>query len=114
MVPWYYRTMITDDALLAGFDDATLPGADFRHAEHVRAAFLHLRREGDLARATTTFRTALRQFAEVNGAPGKYDEALTQAWLALVHEAMGGHADRTSLDLLARRPDLLEVRRVRS
>src|SRR5216684_4246322 len=46
------KTSPLDDAeLFARFEDASLPNQEFRHREHLRVAWLHLRRAGDLARA---------------------------------------------------------------
>jgi hypothetical protein len=84
---------VTDDELLAGFEACTL--AEFHHADHVRVAWLYLRR----------FAVALQRFAAANGAPQKYDDALTCRYLALIAGQMRGE---TSFDdFAAANPDLL-------
>ena len=37
---------MTDEKLLAALEDASLPDADFRHRDHLRAAYLYLRQIG--------------------------------------------------------------------
>ena len=69
---------MTDDELLAGFEACTL--AEFHHADHVRVAWLILRR----------FITSLQRFAAANGVPEKYDDALTCRYLASIAERMRG------------------------
>lgn len=97
-----------DNELLEAFSSLTLPPADYHHREHVRVAFTLLRREGDLAAAAATFRILLQRFAAAAGAKGKYHETLTWAYLALIAERMHGHEYRTSAELLADNPDLLD------
>ena len=97
-----------DDALLEAFTNLTLSPADYHHREHVRVAFVLLRREGDFAAAAATFRTLLQRFAAAAGVRAKYHETLTWAYLALIAERMHGHDYRTSAELLAANPDLLD------
>lgn len=97
-----------DNELLEAFTNLTLPPADYHHREHVRVAFTLLRREGDFAAAAVTFRSLLQRFAAAAGVKGKYHETLTWAYLALIAERMHGHEYRTSAELLADHPDLLD------
>ena len=115
----------TDEDLLAQFEALSLPPQCFGHREHVRLAYAMLADLGDFGEAAVRYRRGLRAFAAHAGAPGKYHETLTWAYLALVHERMFAlyrergldTADRaqrttvTSLDLLARFPDLADHRR---
>ena len=99
---------MNDDELLEAFSTLTIPPQDFHHREHVRVAFVLLRREGDLAAAALTFRTLLRRFAAAAGVSSKVHETLNWAYLALIAERMHGHDYRTSAELLADHPDLLD------
>lgn len=99
-----------DSALFEGFESGTLPANLFGHREHVRTAYLYLRRFGDFGQAAVRFREALRRFTELNGAPQKFHETLTWAYLALVQEAMDGFDDLTSDAFVARCPQLLDHR----
>ncbi|HEY3803017.1 MAG TPA: hypothetical protein VGL61_10440 [Kofleriaceae bacterium] len=94
---------LDDAALVAGFEAGTL--AEFRHREHVRVAFAMLARDGDLAAAALAFRRGLRRL----GGP-KYHETLTWAYLVIIGERMHGRAYRSSHELLADHPDLLDRR----
>jgi hypothetical protein len=104
------ETSLDDAALLAGFTDATLPGAAFGHREHVRVAFLFLRAHADFGAAAVAFRAALRRFVAALGAADRYHETLTWAYLALVHEHMHGHDDGDSPAFLRRCPELARHR----
>lgn len=97
---------MTTEELLEAFEAGTLPGEVFRHAQHVEVAWAYLRRY-PASEALSRFAGALQRFAAANGAPGKYDAALTTAWFALVAERMtlGGESEwRTFAE---RHPDLL-------
>ena len=94
---------LDDTALLAAFETGTL--GEFRHREHVRVAFAMLARDGDLAAAALAFRRGLRRLA---GGSGKYHETLTWAYLVVIAERMHGRGYRSSHELLADHPDLLD------
>jgi hypothetical protein len=84
---------VSDDELVAGFEACTL--AEFHHADHVRVAWVYLRR----------FVVGLQRFAAANGAAQKYDDALTCRYLALIASRMAGES---SFDgFAAANPDLL-------
>lgn len=78
---------LDDEAFLARFEAGTLPPAGFKHPEHVRAAWLMLRRYGP-AGALERYPAALRLLAAAAGKPGLYHETITWAWLLLIHERM--------------------------
>ena len=97
---------MSDDDVLAALEDGSLPPADFDHAAHVRAAWLCLRREG-FAGGMARFRATLRAFAMRHGAPEKYHETITVAFLALIHERLhAASANEGWQDFAARNPDL--------
>jgi hypothetical protein len=78
---------LDDETFLAAFEAGTLPPAGFKHPEHVRAAWLMLRRYGP-AEALARYPAALRLLAAVAGKPDLYHETVTWAWLLLIHERM--------------------------
>ena len=78
---------MTDDQLMHAFESCTLPPADFNHAAHVRAAWCYLRRY-PFDEALSRFSIALQKFATAAGAPGKYDAALTAAYMQLIAERL--------------------------
>jgi hypothetical protein len=102
------RPALDDDALLDGFASARLPGGEFRHEEHVRAAFLYLARTGDFGEAAVRFRRDLRRFAAAHGAAGRYHETLTWAYLALINERAHGSSFASSAAFLRLHPELLD------
>ncbi len=105
---------MTDDAFLAGLEAGTLPESEFRHADHVRAAYLYLVRDG-FAGALGPLSAALRGYAAARGKPERYHETVTVAFLALINERLhdqgaagswaqfrAGNADLFEPGLLAR------------
>jgi hypothetical protein len=98
---------MTDDELLEQFEAASLPGDCFHHADHVRVAFIYLRRYS-LLEALQKFSASLRRFASANGKPQRYHETITWAYMFLVGERMG----QESWEVFARNnPDLLDWER---
>jgi hypothetical protein len=100
-----------DDAeLVARFEALAVAPADFRHREHVRLAFAMLR-GADFGEAALRFRRALRRFADASGAPTRYHETLTWAYLAVIAQrAAEDPAVTTSFEMIARHPDLVDHR----
>jgi hypothetical protein len=100
---------MTDDELIAKFEDGTLAGEDFHHAEHVQLAWAYLARH-EFAPALARFSANLKAFASRMGKPDRYDEALTRAWFCVIRDrdrARGGFASwdefaAVNADLLAR------------
>jgi hypothetical protein len=101
-----------DAAFVAAFEGGTLPPERFRHAEHVRLAWLMLR-EHDLPRALARFSAGLRRYAAALGKAERYHETITVAYLLLVHERRRRHERfagfrRRNPDLFSRSPCILE------
>jgi hypothetical protein len=98
---------LTDDDFVARFEDCTLPNSAFHHRDHVRLAWIYLRRHPPLE-ALARFAAGLRRFATANGHPGLYHETITWAFLLLIRERMErGGAGGTWEDLARANPDLL-------
>lgn len=99
---------LDDGELVARFEALAIPPAAFRHREHVRLACAVLR-GADFGDAAVWFRRTLRRFTAAAGAPGKYHETLTWAYLAVVAQRMAcDPAATTSQQLIARHPDLVD------
>jgi hypothetical protein len=94
---------VTDAELIVGFAGASLE--EFHHRDHVRVAWLYLRRE-PLLQALPAFVRDLRRFAAAKGKPGLYHETVTWAYVLLIHERMREHEDFDGF--AARNPDLLQ------
>jgi hypothetical protein len=98
---------LTNDDFVARFENCTLPNGAFHHRDHVRLAWIYLRRHEPLE-ALTRFAEGLRWFATANGHPGLYHETITWAFLLLIRERMEiGAAGGTWEDLARANPDLL-------
>jgi hypothetical protein len=97
---------VIDEALVRDFESGELPGDQFTHANHVRIACWYLR-QGSLPEALLRFSTALRRFAVVKGAAGKYHETITVAWMLILAERMGASPTKTWQEFIASNPDLL-------
>ncbi|HEY8949163.1 MAG TPA: hypothetical protein VIM56_09800 [Rhizomicrobium sp.] len=96
------------EPFLRAFLDGDVDAAKFRHADHVRAGFEVLRHH-EFPDAAAAFARALKQIAAHIGAPGKYHETITLAFLSLIAErqALGTHPDFESF--AAANPDLMET-----
>ena len=97
---------MTDEQLVAAFESTELPGDQFSHANHVRVAWCYLR-EATLPEALLRFSTALRRFAEAKGAPGKYHETITVAYMLIIAERLASHPNWSWDQFAAANPDLL-------
>jgi len=79
--------MITDDELLGAFEAGQEPEGGFHHREHLRVAWLYLRRDPWPA-ALGRFAEGLKRFAIAQGQPGLYHETVTVAYFLLIHQRM--------------------------
>lgn len=105
---------MTDAEFLRSFEDGTLPSSAFHHRDHVRLAWLYLRRLPALE-ALARFTQGLKRFAAAKGQPGLYHETITWAYLLLIHERIArSEADtweefaRGNEDLLSWKPSILD------
>jgi hypothetical protein len=78
---------MTDDELLAGFENCTLANEAFHHEEHVRVAFLYLSRYSPL-QALERFSSALMRFAAAHGKSTSYNETVTWAYILLIRDRL--------------------------
>jgi hypothetical protein len=98
---------MTDDEFIAKFEDCSLAGKPFHHADHVKMAFLYLNRYPALE-ALQRFSCALARFAEAQGKPDLYSETITWAFLLLIRERMArAGGNRTWEQFAAENADLL-------
>jgi hypothetical protein len=88
---------MTDDEFVAKFEDCSLAGKPFHHADHVRMAFLYLNRFPALE-ALQRFSSALAKFATAQGRPDLYNETITWAFLLLIRERMARMGDNPTWD----------------
>jgi len=95
-----------DDALLDGFENGTIPAGEFHHAEHVRVAWMYLRRH-PLPDALARFIAGLKRFAAGHGVPGLYHETITIAFVLVIAERLDDAPDASWSDFAAKNTDLL-------
>ena len=106
---------MNDRDFVDAFEACAIASTDFRHADHVRLAWIYLR-EHPLIEAIERFTTSLQRFAAHHGVPGRYHETITWAYLLLIHERMqrdGGPREWESFraangDLFDGKPSILE------
>lgn len=98
---------MTDDEFVQAFEDLSLPPAAFRHADHVRLAWIYLTRM-PLPEAMRRYADRLRAFASHLGKPGLYHETITFAFLMVINERIAdAPAGEDWLGFRARNADLL-------
>jgi pyridoxamine 5'-phosphate oxidase len=99
---------MTDEEFLRRFEAADL--ADFRHADHVRAAWAYVERDGP-DHALTAMLDGIQRFANAKGATSKFHYTLTRAWVVLIVDARSRHPEaRTAAALMAACPLLTDTR----
>jgi hypothetical protein len=84
--PWG-SAALEDDRFVADFEAGLYPHDRFRHADHVRLAWIYLRRFA-VEEAEDRIRGGIRRFARQAGAERKYHETVTIAWMRLVAIAL--------------------------
>jgi hypothetical protein len=103
--------IMDDDELWTAFGTSALSASQWTHEAHVRTAFLFVQRF-ELDEAHLRMRAGIIRLNERHGlvesSARGYFETLTRAWLLLVSEARTRSAARTSRELLARCPELLD------
>jgi len=107
---------LADDEFLDAFHSCRLSTSEFRHADHLRLAWLHLHRE-NFETALHHVRSGIRAFTAHHGMMHLYHETLTIAWVGLVathdessfHEFLLRNEPKLTTRLLHRfwTPDLL-------
>ncbi len=98
---------MTDDEFVTQFENATLPIQSFRHADHVKMAFLYLQKY-PVVDALRRFSDSLARFAAAHGKTGLYNETITWAYLLIIRERLaraGRH--QTWMEFAAGNEDLL-------
>ena len=99
---------MSDDEFVAAFEDCTLPLESFRHADHVRMAFLYLGRY-PLLEAIREFSASLLKFAVAYGKTNLYNETMTWAYLLLIRERLArAGRPQTWAEFSAGNADLLD------
>ena len=100
--------MTPDDEFLRAFFGLTLPNSEFRHRDHLRLAWLAVRRHGASA-AEKVVTAGIQKFAEHHSHGPAYHDTMTRFWLRLVAHAVSDRLEIEDFDeFLAAYPLLLE------
>jgi hypothetical protein len=98
---------MTDDEFISRFEDGSLANESFHHADHVRMAFLYLRRYPAIE-SLQRFSEGIIKFAAAKGKPGLYHETITWAFLLLIRERIArAGLEQTWTEFAAHNADLL-------
>ncbi|HJW09064.1 MAG TPA: hypothetical protein VJ483_05470 [Holophagaceae bacterium] len=95
-----------DAAFLAAVADASLPAEQFDHRAHLQLAWVCLRQDG-LEPGSPRVAGLIQAYAEAKGATGKFDVALTRAWMLRVGAALARTSGDDFTGFLAASPELL-------
>ena len=96
-----------DEQFLAAFTAGQIANHDFHHRDHLRLAWIEIRRLG-LPRASEAVTAAIRQFAARHGHGDRYHETMTRFWLRVVGMGITRHPTLAFDELLAAEPHLLD------
>jgi hypothetical protein len=95
------------EALIARFEDCSLPLECFHHSVHVQIVFLYLCKFPVLE-VLARFPVALTRYAEAHGKSGLYNETITWAYIFLIRERMvRANRAQTWAEFQAENQDLL-------
>ena len=99
---------MTDEEFFVQFESATLPVECFHHADHVKMAFLYLRRF-PVVDALRRFSDSLARYAAAHDKPHLYNETITWAYLLIIRERLArAGPDQTWTEFAAANKDLLD------
>jgi N-formylglutamate deformylase len=100
--------MIPDDEFLRAFFGLTLPSSEFRHRDHLRLAWLAVKRHGgDVAEEVVA--AGISRFAQHNSHGPLYHDTMTRFWVRLVDHAVSARPEIVDFDeFLAAYPLLLD------
>ena len=98
---------MTDDELMRAFEAGKVPDGGFHHEQHVRVAWNYVKAH-PLPEALARFCSALKGFAQAQGAPNLYHETITVSFVLLINERLARDEARASwAAFAAANPDLL-------
>ncbi|MDQ6720814.1 MAG: hypothetical protein M3003_08470 [Candidatus Dormibacteraeota bacterium] len=96
-----------DEEFLAAFEAGKIANQDFHHRDHLRLAWIQIRRLGQ-ERASDTVAGAIRRFAAHHGHADRYHETMTRFWVRVVGLGINRHPTLHFDDLLVAEPHLLD------
>jgi len=103
------RSTVTpdDNAFVDAFHSGRIANQNFHHRDHLRLAWVQIRRLG-LEGATDAVTSGIRRFATEHGTADRYHDTMTRFWLLVVNLGLRRHPDLRFDELLAAEPHLLD------
>lgn len=99
---------MSDAEFLASFERLEIPGSEFRHADHVRLAWIYLH-DSEFAAGAERFCRNFRGYVRHIGAESKYHETITWFYLVTVFGRIRARPPASSWPAFSRsNPDLLD------
>jgi hypothetical protein len=83
---------MTDEEFLKAFEDCTLE--EFHHADHIRMAWLYLRKFG-YEIGSAKVKEGIKRFAAAKNATTLYHETITEFWIRFVQHVVENHPAKT-------------------
>ena len=96
-----------DEQFLEAFEAGQIANQDFHHRDHLRLAWIQIRRLG-VERAADAVANGIRRFAAHHGHGNRYHETMTRFWVRVVGMAIELHPALAFDELLAMEPHLLD------
>jgi len=97
-----------DEEFVRGFENCELKHGTFHHADHIRLAWIYLKRHG-VSGAEERLLAGIRKMAQHAGAPQKFLYTATIAWTRLVATAQNQNPASDNFSEWARlHPELLD------
>jgi hypothetical protein len=96
-----------DEQFLAAFEAGKIANQDFHHRDHLRLAWIQIRRLG-LEQASDAVTGGIRRFAAHHGHADRYHETMTRFWVRAVGLGISRRPTLPYEDLLAAEPHLLD------
>ena len=93
----YGSCLFSEDEFVSRVESCAYPNAEFKHADHIRLAWIYLRRYGPEGAEERIIAT-IQRFATSLGHTQKYHETMTRAWLRLVAAAYSASPEAASFD----------------
>ena len=88
---------VGDEEFAGSFENCEYPNGMFKHADHIRLAWLYVGRFGRVG-AEERITHSIRRFAASLGHEEKYHQTMTLAWLRLVHVACCASPELTDFE----------------
>jgi len=101
--------VLSDDEFLLAFFSSELANSDFHHRDHLRLAWLMVRRHG-AEKAEAEVVVGIQKFASAHGHAGRYYDTMARFWVRLVAHVIAGSPWIQDFDaFLAAHPMLLDA-----